>query len=183
MHWGVDVGIEWMGAVIGGRKWARSSSLNRPTSPSSFSSERTNWRNCAAPAAKRRRNANRCRHQLSKVINNTSQLTTRAPIDCVTLDQVKPKKHMSLNWIYITNISRHDCRAEQRRTAKGKRYERQTSAMHKHPLSHHKGLMMLRNESIAHSKVGWSFPKLVLTFNFSTSQLFKIQSMFLLVLI
>ena len=75
---------------------------------------------------------------------------------------------MSLNLIYITNICRHDCRMSKEDLQKVKDMRGKHLLCTNNPLSHNKGLsMMLRNESISFG--GWLIPKLVLTFNFSTS--------------
>lgn len=168
LHCGVEeAGIEWMGAVIGGRKWALSWSLNRPTSPSSFSKDRTSCKNCAAPAERKK--------QMStwKVINNCTQ-KMRDSLRQIAIGKSGQQKQNSFVWIQIYIICRHHCRMKKRDSAKGKRCEGQTFLRCMwspiHPLSHNKGLVMLRNESITnknlhlYSKIGRDT---IVTFNFS----------------
>lgn len=170
LHCGVEeAGIEWMGAVIGGRKWALSWSLNRPTSPSSFSKDRTSCKNCAAPAERKK--------QMStwKVINNCTQ-KMRDSLRQIAIGKSGQQKQNSFVWILIYIICRHHCRMKKRDSAKGKRCEGQTFLRCMwspiHPLSHNKGLVMLRNESITnknlhlYSKIGRDT---IVTFNFSQS--------------
>ena len=78
-----EVGIEWMGAVIGGRKWARNWSLSRPTSPSSFSNERTSCKNCAAPDAKTTSKIKKkylLRHIESKLLTHVKRQNTHGSL-------------------------------------------------------------------------------------------------------